>query len=336
MSANTTHNQIARQESPGLEQLAHARALLEATRDLSEVREIRDRALALEEYARAKQLGQEAERFAAEIAVRAERRYGQLLAEAPKDPGGRPPKTGAAPELVSPHQEAGKKLSSRSQRLARIPEEEFEQELASSKRPSASRLAAEVKRRETLDRIRAGSTGSGGSAPLDRIPRCPVVLADPPWRYEQGTVRVAADAIENHYPTMALDDIKALDVPAAADAALFLWAPSPKLPEALEVLNAWGFTYRTCAVWVKDRIGMGYYFRQRHELLLVGIRGNLPVPAEGSRPDSVIEAPRLAHSQKPPVVHDLIDAMYPGIPKVELFARIQRPGWYCWGNEVPS
>jgi len=137
---------------------------------------------------------------------------------------------------------------------------------------------------------------------------------------------------------MSLDGI--CDLPAGRcctdDAILFLWATSPKLAEAMRVIDAWGFTYRTCMVWVKDRIGMGYYARQRHELLLIATRGRAPTPAPADRPDSVIEAPRTKHSAKPPIVHDMIERMYPRVKLGELFARTKRDGWLCWGNEVPS
>jgi N6-adenosine-specific RNA methylase IME4 len=159
-----------------------------------------------------------------------------------------------------------------------------------------------------------------------------VLLADPPWRYEH--VRTESRAIENQYPTMELDDIAQLDVPAADDAVLFCWATSPKLVEAFEVLTGWGFTYRTCMVWVKDQIGMGYYARQQHELLLIASRGQLPTPAPENRPASVFMAPRGAHSVKPAVAQELIERMYPEYARVELFARNTRPGWQAWGNQI--
>ncbi len=167
--------------------------------------------------------------------------------------------------------------------------------------------------------------------PLAELQRFSILLADPPWRFEDaGLTR----AVENHYPTMALDDICEMKVPAADNAVLYLWAPSPKLHEAMSVLDAWDFEYRTCLVWVKDKIGMGYYARQRHELLLVARRGNLPVPAAELRPDSVIEAPRGEHSAKPIAAHEIIERCWPGLPKVELFARRARPGWVAWGDQV--
>lgn len=161
-----------------------------------------------------------------------------------------------------------------------------------------------------------------------------VIYADPPWRYEHAPDDTRQ--IENHYPTMSLDEIAALDVPAADDAVLFLWVTSPKLEEGLHVLRSWGFDYRTSLVWVKDRIGMGYYARQRHEFLLVGRKGVLPVPDASARPDSVITAVRGEHSAKPDVVYDLIEAMYPSFQRVELFQRRPRDGWDGWGNQAEA
>lgn len=161
-----------------------------------------------------------------------------------------------------------------------------------------------------------------------------VIYCDPPWRYESAST--PSRAIENQYPTMHLDEIKALAVPAAADAVLFLWATSPKLEESLEVVNAWDFNYRTCMVWVKDKIGMGYYTRQQHELLLIAKRGDMPLPDETTLPPSVIYAPRTRHSEKPAEFYEIIDRLYPGYPKIELFARAAREGWDAWGNEVAA
>ncbi len=159
-----------------------------------------------------------------------------------------------------------------------------------------------------------------------------VILADPPWRYEFS--ETSTRQIENQYPTMGLEDIKNLDIPSADKAVLFLWATSPKLEEALEVLRAWGFTYKTCAVWDKEVIGMGYWFRGQHELLLVGTKGGMEPPGPEKRVSSVIRERRDKHSKKPGKVYEIIESMFPGRKCVELFAREQRPGWGSWGNEV--
>jgi N6-adenosine-specific RNA methylase IME4 len=123
---------------------------------------------------------------------------------------------------------------------------------------------------------------------------------------------------------------------ATPDAALFLWATSPHMREAFQVLDAWGFDYRTNLVWVKNSPGLGYWVRNQHELLLIGVRGKMRSPAEGTRPPSIIDAPKRGHSRKPEEVYEIIERMYPDLPKIELFARNAREGWAVWGNEVPS
>jgi N6-adenosine-specific RNA methylase IME4 len=165
--------------------------------------------------------------------------------------------------------------------------------------------------------------------------RYPVLLADPPWRYEH--VISESRAIENQYDTAELDDLGKIPVGdwATDDAVMFCWATSPKLAEAIDLLEQqWAFTYRTCLVWVKDGIGMGYWVRQQHELLLIATRGDMVAPAPANRPSSVIEAPRAEHSEKPAAAHELIERMFPTLPKLELFARRPRDGWDVWGNEV--
>jgi N6-adenosine-specific RNA methylase IME4 len=162
----------------------------------------------------------------------------------------------------------------------------------------------------------------------------PVLLADPPWRYDHPISD--SRRIENQYPTMSIEEIINLDVPSitAYDAILFLWVTTPMLEKGLKVLNAWGFSYRTSMVWVKPSVGMGQWVRQRHELLLVGVKGNIPTPKGSNKPDSVIEAPREEHSKKPEIVYEIIERMYPELPKIELFSRNKRDGWEAWGFEV--
>lgn len=190
---------------------------------------------------------------------------------------------------------------------------------------------AEARREERLEKI---VEIARGNTPLLTAQRFPVVYADPPWRYEHA-VSVSRE-IENQYPTMSLEEICALPVDdvVTPDAILFLWTTSPKLEESMRVIAAWGFSYRTCFVWVKDKIGMGYYARQRHELLLVAKRGDIPTPPPTSRFDSVIEAPRNEHSEKPDAVYEMIETMYPDLPKIEFFARNRRAGWEAWGNQA--
>jgi N6-adenosine-specific RNA methylase IME4 len=165
-----------------------------------------------------------------------------------------------------------------------------------------------------------------------------VIYADPEWRFEPWSRVTGMDrAADNHYPTSVLDTIKARNVPAIAarDCVLFLWATVPMLPHALAVMAWWGFEYRSHFVWSKNRIGTGFWNRNKHELLLVGVRGNIPAPAHGTQWPSVIDAPRGTHSAKPEIFLELIEDYFPTLPKIELNRRgAPRPGWDAWGNEV--
>jgi N6-adenosine-specific RNA methylase IME4 len=166
-----------------------------------------------------------------------------------------------------------------------------------------------------------------------------VIYADPEWRFEPWSRETGMDrAADNHYPTSELADIKARDVAsiAADDCVLFLWATAPMLPQALDVMRAWGFAYKSQAIWVKDRTGTGYWFRNRHEHLLVGTKGNLPAPAPGTQWESVIHAELGEHSEKPVTVYGLIESYFPNLPKIELNARAKREGWDAWGLEAPD
>jgi len=165
-----------------------------------------------------------------------------------------------------------------------------------------------------------------------------VIVADPEWRFEPWSRKTGMDrAADNHYPTSVLDVIKARDVPsiAAKDCVLFLWATVPMLPHALAVMAWWGFDYKSHHVWMKDKIGTGYWNRNKHELLLIGTRGEIPAPAMGTQWASVVEAPRGEHSAKPEIFLQMIEQYFPTVPKIELNRRgAARPGWSAWGNET--
>jgi N6-adenosine-specific RNA methylase IME4 len=195
---------------------------------------------------------------------------------------------------------------------------------------------AEARRADRIERLLATTTQN---APLVSDRRYAVIYADPPWHFEvyneeSGIERAAG----NHYPTMQLSEICALPVGSlATDAAvLFLWTTAPHLRESFDVLAAWGFVYKTNIVWAKDKIGLGYFVRNQHELLIVAARGGMPSPLPANRPPSVISASRREHSRKPDEAYELIERMYPELPKIELFARSAREGWTAWGNQVPT
>lgn len=163
-----------------------------------------------------------------------------------------------------------------------------------------------------------------------------VIYADPPWKYETFSENGMDRSADNHYPTMSMFDMLALDVPAADDCVMFMWATVPMLPEALDLLQGWGFEYKSHICWIKDKQGTGYWTRNKHELLLIATKGKVPAPAMGTQPPSVIELPLGRHSEKPALFADMISTLYPTTPKLEMFARVGRVGWDVVGNEAPD
>lgn len=160
-----------------------------------------------------------------------------------------------------------------------------------------------------------------------------VIYADPPWEYEHSMTN--SRKIENQYPTMKLEEIKSMKIPSSEDSVLFLWATAPKLEEAISVMNAWNFIYRTCSVWNKEIIGMGYWFRNQHELLLVGCKGNFSPPEVEKRISSVYSEKRSEHSKKPEYYYQLIESMFPDGKYLELFSRKQNNNkWTVYGNQL--
>jgi N6-adenosine-specific RNA methylase IME4 len=152
-----------------------------------------------------------------------------------------------------------------------------------------------------------------------------VIVADPPWRYESGN--------ELPYPTMTLDDIKAMPVEsiAADDAVLWLWTTNAHLRVAFEVAESWGFEYKSLLTWVKDRMGTGEWLRGQSEHCLLATRGK-PVFLHGSH-TTVLEAARREHSRKPEEFYALVEATCPG-GKLELYSREVRNGWQSYGNDA--
>jgi N6-adenosine-specific RNA methylase IME4 len=157
------------------------------------------------------------------------------------------------------------------------------------------------------------------------------ITADPPWQYGNQGTRASQG---NHYGGMSVDDMCALPVSrlAADQSHLHLWTTNAFLFEAKRLIEAWGFTYKSCFVWVKPQMGIGNYWRVSHEFLLLGVRGSVPFVDKSLM--SWLEEPRGKHSAKPERVYDLIQRASPG-PYLEMFARRRsRPGWSFWGNEI--
>lgn len=312
--------------------LESAKLMLQEAKTLQEVKSVMNIADAAKVYAKQAKLGQEAVNYAHEIKLRAERKLGGMLLVSPKNKGQILRGSEMEPrENIPTLNDIGisKKESMDAQQLAKIKEEVFEKIVVGEK--TLDEVKRELKRMVSVVKI---NEISRENKELKTDKKYPVILCDPPWKYDYSAS--SNRDIENQYPTMELHEISALPVEqlASEDAVIFMWVTSPKLFEGMELIHQWGFNYRTCMVWVKDKIGMGYYARQRHELLLIGARGELPVPQPENRPDSVIESPRNAHSQKPDVLYSLIEKMYPEFEKIELFSRNKRDGWNSWGNQA--
>lgn len=176
-----------------------------------------------------------------------------------------------------------------------------------------------------------------------------VIVADPPWSYEDklrmgGTVGVRRSA-DSHYDVMHVDAIKALQIPAADEAFLALWCPNTLIEShGLSTMRAWGFVFKGMYHWIKTAggesglaFGMGRYFRACAETALFGVRGRSDRGPKllAMTERNVLLSPALKHSAKPDGLQDSLEKMYAG-PYLEMFARRDRPGWYCIGNEAPD
>jgi N6-adenosine-specific RNA methylase IME4 len=212
-------------------------------------------------------------------------------------------------------------------------EKEIERVRAEAARDRPSPAIKQVERDERERQLAAKQ-----SALPDR--KYGVIYADPEWRFEPWSRETGMDrAADNHYPTSETGEIAERDVKslAADDCVLFLWATAPMLRDALIVMREWGFEYKTHIIWAKDRQGTGYWFRNAHELLLVGTRGEVPGPAPGTQWGSVVSAPVEAHSRKPEAFLELIESYFPNLSKIELNRRGKpRKGWAAWGYEVEN
>lgn len=158
------------------------------------------------------------------------------------------------------------------------------------------------------------------------------ILSDPPWSRNQTGARGAA----SHYAVMTLPQIKAMPVADLAEdnAHLYMWCPNGLLEDAMEVIRAWGFVYRSMLVWIKPRLGLGVYVRNAHETLLFATRGKAPVKFH-SQPSWLFAPFQLPHSHKPEEVFSVIERMSNG-PYLELFSRRRQLGWDVWGDEIDS
>jgi len=161
-----------------------------------------------------------------------------------------------------------------------------------------------------------------------------VILADPPWQYTNTDTSIRGVA-DDHYPTMDIEELKGLSIKNIAlnDAVLFLWTTTSMIRKAFDVIEAWGFEFKTSMVWIKQHFGTGFYVRGKHEIILIGIKGHF-LPMTTDIPESVFYGKKSQHSKKPDEIYEIIEKMYPEQRKIELFHRGElREGWKGWGLE---
>ncbi|MDX0258944.1 S-adenosylmethionine-binding protein [Sinorhizobium meliloti] len=226
-------------------------------------------------------------------------------------------------------------------------EREAQEEVLRREEKDIIQRAKEIrqKRQEIRHAVRLthmAHVSEAGSSTAGKVSqKFPVIYADPPWQFGvRSEVTGREKSAENHYPTIPTDAICALfdeiGSPAKADAVLFLWATNPMLPDALRVMAAWGFTYVHHWIWDKEVAGTGYWGRDRHELLLIGRRGDPVSPLPGSQPETVYRERKGRHSAKPDYFAEQIERLYPAMPRLEMFCRSPRPGWTAWGFEAAA
>lgn len=313
--------------------LDQATRMLAEIRSIDDAKQLIDLAEAARVYAKQVELGLEAQNHAAEIKLRAQRRAGEILDAIEGKPGTRTDLTSYQGDMrlkSDVYEETGISPmdAHRWQTIAKMPEQEFEAEIASRKANGKELTTASVYREARTiaqaDQVKTIEPPTG---------KYQIIYADPPWQYQFGfDIHGAA---QRHYNTMSIDDLCALPIKDLADdnAVLFLWVTSPKLADCFAVIQAWGFEYKTSFVWDKVKHVMGHYNSVRHELLLICVRGSYPKQSN-TLIDSVVTVERTdEHSEKPERFREIIDDMYPDGKRIELFARKKIDGWDAWGSE---
>jgi N6-adenosine-specific RNA methylase IME4 len=227
-----------------------------------------------------------------------------------------------------------KMQSSRWQAEASVPSRLFNKWLAecrkSERLPTSSALIKLGRQRPAGDGDTFDIVDGVVSSLSDLTEKFACIYADPPWKYGNQGTRASTD---NHYQTMTVDEICAEPVieVAADNAHLHLWTTNAFLFEAHRVMESWGFTYKSCFVWVKPQMGIGNYWRVSHEFLLFGVRGKTPFRNRGQK--SWMQCDRRKHSQKPDEIRRIVEMVSPG-PYLEMYGRAVNPGWTVYGNQV--
>ena len=322
--------------------------LLAEARRIDEVKDIRDKAVAMQVYAkRARNTKLIADATA--IKKRAERRLGEMMEEIrqagklAKPPGGskkRPRKDRVfkKPDPSLATQGIDKNLADRARKAAALPAKDFEESVERAVKRVVA--AAEVKGVTGSAATKAHRAAVAAAAKAGGVTEAPkakvrVVYADPSWDYGAHSQPDYQTDPRDHYPPMTLEEICDLPVKdwVEDDAVLFLWVTSPMLRKSFEVVDAWGFEYKASFVWNKIKHNMGHYNSVRHEFLLVCTRGSCK-PDVKKLINSVQSIERGKHSQKPAEFYEIIETLYTHGRKLEMFARCKREGWEHWGHNI--
>jgi N6-adenosine-specific RNA methylase IME4 len=335
--------------------VTQAQQMLAKASTIDDIKEIRNLAQLARVHAKMAGKAQDVIVRASSIKVQAERKLGLLLQTMPLAKGSPRKKTtvNQPPQKDSRSSDATgspvylrdigvtKSESSRAQRIARLPQEEFDgyidEQIAAGREPTTAgvlRLARDIEVAESLVSEQCNLPGVVDDLNIlvKQGAKFRTIYSDPPWPYDNQITRASAS---NHYPTMTLEDIFSEPVAqlAAENCHLHLWTTTSFLPEALELLSIWGFIYKSHFIWTKSSIGLGNYWRVSHECVLLGVKGNLPFRDKAQR--SWLEAKRTGHSSKPEEVKSIISKVsHP--PFLEMYSRTTplNSEWTAYGNQI--
>jgi len=311
-----------------------------AKQQLAEIRTIEtgveylNKVKAIETWAKAEKKDAELQNIIAEQKLRTQRILGKLLKES--DLVRHRPKKGTHSTTLSDFG-INKDNSRRFQKIASLPQNIFEEEIAIAKEETNKRIelttsrllkvAKKIEREQDLKQQKEVIDKLDYTTLLDNYD---VLVVDPPWEYNR-TYDPDNSRIANPYPSMSLEDINNIKLPSSKNSILWLWTTQAYLYEAKDILKNWGYEYKATLVWNKDNMGMGNWLRMQCEFCLLGIKGN-PTYHNTKYRDIITEKGR-EHSRKPDLFYNMVNDTCIGT-KLDYFSREHRDGWYSYGNEI--
>lgn len=326
-SLPTTIEDLSRFALVGREKIVAVRAEIRAIDKLGLAGEVRQQKL-------------DEAQMISEAVLDAEVKIGALTAQMPKASGARtdikPTDSGVA---RLPKREAIKELGFTTKQVERFEQLAKNPEMVEKAKAEARDNDDIVSRTLVLEKIKQAKRKADIEQQIEVIEKgiekpeglFDVIAIDPPWNY--GTqFNSSGRRVASPYPEMTQDELKAINIPAAENSVMFLWTTHKFIWDAKELLDAWGFEYRSMLVWNKQKIGMGDLIRMQCEFCLVGMRGK-PIFRDNHSIRDIIEEPRREHSRKPEAFYNLVDTLCVG-RKLDYFSREQREGWWCYGNDA--